>query len=204
MQSRSSKFSRWLTGTSLLASAALMFSLLHLRVPFPLLPFLSFDLAEMPSVLALLVIDFRSAFTVAVIHWLALNLGRPYHVLIGPLMKLIAVVSMLIGFRLALSRCRNESITRDKIAAMIGLGSLTRVGVMSLVTFILYYALFPEMYLPVSRGILKNVLGLEVESDIMVALSMVVLTAFFNLIHVFFSLLSATPIYVVYKKITRT
>ncbi|MCX8192376.1 MAG: hypothetical protein N3G77_01020 [Nitrososphaeria archaeon] len=201
MQFEHKRVTRWVAGTSLLASTAIIISLLRLRIPYPLLPFLSFDLAEIPSVLALLVLDFKSASTVALIHWLTLNLGRPFHAIIGPLMKLIAVISMLIGFRLVLSRSRE--VTKNKIVAMTMLGSLTRVGIMSLVTFLIYYVLFPETYLPTSEKILKNVFGLEVGSEITIALIIVVLTAFFNLLHVPLSLIPASSVYFVYKKIFR-
>ncbi|MCS7125952.1 MAG: hypothetical protein NZ929_03475 [Aigarchaeota archaeon] len=201
MQFEHKRVTRWVAGTSLLASTAIIISLLRLRIPYPLLPFLSFDLAEIPSVLALLVLDFKSASTVALIHWLTLNLGRPFHAIIGPLMKLIAVISMLIGFRLVLSRSRE--VTKNKIVAMTMLGSLTRVGIMSLVTFLIYYVLFPETYLPTSEKILKNIFGLEVGSEITIALIIVVLTAFFNLLHVPLSLIPASSVYFVYKKIFR-
>lgn len=192
------RLTKWVAGTSLLASTAIIISLLRLRLPYPLLPFLSFDLAEIPSVLALLILDFKSALTVAIVHWLTLNLGRPFHVLIGPLMKLIAVVAMLVGFRIALGR---RSPERARFVAMALFGSVTRVGVMSVVTFILYYFLFPAVYLPTSRGILKNVLGIDVGPDIVVASIIVGLTAIFNLIHVFLSLIPASSIYLAYRKI---
>ncbi|MEN2974974.1 MAG: hypothetical protein ABDH32_05275 [Candidatus Caldarchaeales archaeon] len=199
MPSSYTRISKWLAGTSLLASTAIMISLLRLRIPYPLLPFLSFDFAEIPSVIALLVLDFKSASTVAIVHWLTLNLGRPFHVIIGPLMKLIAVISMLVGFRLVAGK--DGSMTRGKIAMMTALGILTRVGVMSIVTFMIYYVIFPEVYLPTSEKILKNVFGLEISSDIIVASIIVALTAIFNLIHVPLSLIPASSVYVLYKKI---
>jgi len=202
MQTVQVRVSRWIAGTSLLASTAIVISLLRLRFPYPLLPFLSFDLAEIPAVLALLVFDFKSAFTVAVIHWITLNFGRPFHVLIGPLMKLTAVVSMLIGFWIIFNK-PNIILNRRNIVSMIISGSLVRVGLMSLVTFLLYYVLFPEVYLPTSTQILKNILGLELESSFLVALVIVVFTAFFNLLHVPLSLLPATSIYALYRKIVR-
>lgn len=194
------RVSRWVAGTSLLASTAILMSLLRLRFSYPLLPFLSFDLAEIPAVLAFLVFDFKSAFTVAVIHWVTLNFGRPFHVLIGPLMKLIAVVSMLIGFKIIFNK-PNLSLDRRNLIYMIISGSLLRVGVMSFVTFLLYYIIFPGVYLPISAQILKNILGVELESIFLVGLLTVVFTALFNLLHVPLSLFPAASIYTLYKKI---
>ena len=199
MQTVQVRATRWVAGTSLLASTAIVLSLLRLRFPYPLLPFLSFDLAEIPIVLALLVLDFKSAFTVSVIHWIVLNFGRPYHVLIGPLMKLVAVVSMLIGFKLILNKL-GLPLNKRNLTLIIASGSLTRIGVMSIVTFLLYYVIFPDVYLPTSSQVLKNVLGLELESSFLVAFITVILTAFFNLLHVPLSLLPAASVYTLYKK----
>lgn len=202
MQTLQVRVSRWVAGTSLLASTAIVISLLRFRFPYPLLPFLSFDLAEIPTVLALLVFDFKSAFIVAVIHWITLNFGKPYHVLIGPLMKLTAVISMLIGFRIVFNKSK-VTLDRRNLLYMIISGSLVRVGLMSLVTFLLYYVFFPEVYLPTSTQVLKNVLGLEIESSFLVALITVILTAFFNLLHVPLSLLPAASVYALYRRIVR-
>ncbi|MEM2016652.1 MAG: hypothetical protein QW718_03865 [Nitrososphaerota archaeon] len=202
MQTVQVRVSKWIAGTSLLASTAILMSLLRLRFPYPLLPFLSFDLAEIPAVLALLAFDFKSGFTVAVIHWITLNFGRPFHAIIGPLMKLIAVISMLIGFKIIFSK-PNLTLNKRILGYMIISGSLIRIGLMSLATFLLYYVIFPEIYLPTSTQVLKNILVIELESTLLVGVVTVVFTALFNLLHVPLSLLPATSIYTLYKKIKR-
>lgn len=188
----------WAATAALLAASAIVISLLRLRLPYPLLPFLSFDLAEIPSVLALLILDLKAGVLVALAHWLTLNLGKPYHALIGPSMKLLAVLSMLLGFRLA---WRSGNPSKGRLSLILGVGALTRVGVMAAVTFALYYLLFPQLYLSFASKIVGKVFGWEVESALALTLLIVGLTALFNLLHVPLSLIPATIIHKAYKRI---
>ncbi|MEM4535707.1 MAG: hypothetical protein QXP92_00490, partial [Nitrososphaerota archaeon] len=110
--------------------------------------------------------------------------------------------SMLIGFKIIFSK-PNLTLNKRILGYMIISGSLIRIGLMSLATFLLYYVIFPEIYLPTSTQVLKNILGIELESTLLVGVVTVVFTALFNLLHVPLSLLPATSIYTLYKKIKR-
>ena len=70
---------------------------------------------------------------------------------------------------------------------------------MSLLTFLLYYLLMPDMYLPLARELLGR-LGMQFQSDISVALVVVLFTGVFNLLHVIMGLSSAL---VVLRALTR-
>jgi len=197
------KASIWAATTALLAATAIVISMLRLRFPYPLLPFLSFDLSEIPSVLAFLILDLRAGALVALVHWLTLNLGRPYHAVIGPLMKLIAVLSMLLGFWIASRFVGKISNTSKKsLLLFVVSGILTRVGIMSPIVFSLYYIFFPGSYLGFASKIVERIFGWSFSSELDLTLFIVGLTALFNLLHVPLSFLPASAIQEVYRKIT--
>ena len=70
---------------------------------------------------------------------------------------------------------------------------------MSLLTFLLYYLLLPGFYLPLARELLGR-LGMQFQSDLSVALMVVLFTGIFNLLHVLVALI---PALVVLKAVMR-
>ncbi|RLE89888.1 MAG: hypothetical protein DRJ49_01605 [Thermoprotei archaeon] len=127
--------------TSLLASMAILFTLAKLQVPYPLIPFLKFDLAEIPSVLALLACNLYSAIAVAIIHFLFLNF-RGEFVPIGPFMKLLAVLSTILGLRLVRSYIKKNGMLSYLV---IIVPMLTRVLVMELANVLTLIFLLPYL-----------------------------------------------------------
>ncbi|MEM0445239.1 MAG: hypothetical protein QXW60_01185 [Nitrososphaerota archaeon] len=183
---------KWIAGVAVLSALAYALSLMRLHMRFPLLPFLSFDFSEIPDILAYFMFGLSGGVIASLAHWIALNFGTPFHQLIGPTMKLLAVLSTLAGLELA-SRLKGGL----QIVNNVSLPLLTRVSVMAAATFLLYYYLFPSVYLPFSRRTLSGV-GITVESDLTLATVMVIFTSIFNIIHVF---LSVIPAYVIYNRI---
>ena len=93
--------------TSILASLAILFTLTKLEIPYFPVEFLKFDLAEIPSAVALLTLNLYSAIIVAIIHFVFLN-SRSSFAPIGPLMKLLAVLSTVIGLYLVRKHLRKK------------------------------------------------------------------------------------------------
>ncbi len=180
---------------AVLAALAYALSLMRLHLRYPLLPFLSFDLSEIPDILAYFLFGLSGGLIAALAHWFALNFGTPFHQLVGPTMKLLAVLATLLGLEIA-SRIKGGSMALNGVS----LSLLTRTGVMAAATFILYYYLFPGVYLPFSRRTLSGI-GITIESDLTLATVMVAFTSIFNIIHVFLSVL---PAYGIYKRILAT
>lgn len=199
------RLSLWISGVALLSASTILLALIHLKIPFPPLPFLTFRFDEIPCVIAFLIFGFRAGLTVAFIEFLALNLGKPYHVLIGPLMKFLAIVSMLMGLAVAdrLLRLRLRELRRSNIMILLFMGVIFRISVMAFATFILYYMLFPKLYLPFAESLLSKVMGLSFSSDLELVSILLLLTSIFNALHVVFSLIPATIIYKIYVKTTR-
>ncbi len=178
-----------------MAALAYALSLMRLHIRFPLLPFLSFDFSEIPDILAYLLFGLSGGLVAAIAHWIALNFGTPFHQLVGPTMKLLAVLTTIAGLEIA-SRIKGGSTALNGVS----LSLLLRTVIMAAATFILYYYLFPSVYLPFSRKVLGGI-GISVESDLTLATVMVAFTSIFNILHVFLSVL---PAYAIYSRIVAT
>ncbi|MGC9208868.1 MAG: hypothetical protein ACP5GH_03310 [Nitrososphaeria archaeon] len=82
--------------TSILSAAAAVLEILPLRVPFPLLSYLTFDFAEIPVFFLLFYAGPASAAISSFALFIAL-MGLGSFVPIGPLFKLIALLSAICG-----------------------------------------------------------------------------------------------------------
>lgn len=146
------------------------------------MPFLRFDLAEIPDMLSFLLLGWRYGLVTALAHWYALVItatGVFAPPPIPQLMKLTAVLSMFLGVYAGLWAARR--LGRGKVVLSTVGGALMRAGVMAPVTFALYYLLFPQIYLPFGKRALSAV-GFVAETDLAVALLITGLTALFNAI----------------------
>lgn len=92
---------------SVVAAYVIVFSALALvltfskaEIPYPLLPYLKFDFAEIPIMMALLIGGLVPGLATAVIHWIGLSLARGW--ILGALMKFLAVAPMVVGFWLGI------------------------------------------------------------------------------------------------------
>ena len=102
-----------ITFTALFASLAVAFSILKLEAPFPLLPWLKFDLAEIPVMLAYLTCGLGYGLLAEFLHYLGL-VARGSNVL-NAFMKFLAVSSMMVGcslFRKTMYRAISGIIVR--------------------------------------------------------------------------------------------
>jgi len=119
------------------------------KIPFPLYPFLYFQLWEIPIVIAFLLVGWRSGVTVSVINTLILLFVFPGSLPTGPLYNLAAVLSMMLGvyvpYLIARRGCKAEnfgSYLRKHLAlfsvSATVLGIVARV---SSLTVINYFAL---------------------------------------------------------------
>lgn len=180
---------------SCLASLAALLAILPLSFPYPIIPYLKFDLAEIPVFLAFLLFGPRAGMFSATIYWLVLLLVGAFSPL-GPTMKFMAVFSTLIGlwvgFKLRPS---------PRIGFILGfaLGCAIRVAVMSMFNYLVLMYVFPG-FLELATASISVSLGLKI-SDSVVALAMtMIFTAIFNILHV---PLSIIPAYLVVKSLMR-
>ncbi|MDW8041889.1 MAG: hypothetical protein RMJ75_03675 [Nitrososphaerota archaeon] len=184
----------WIAGVAALGGAAIAAGVARLSTPFPLLPFLRFDGAEIFDVLSMTLFGPMGGVVTSLAHWYGLVLnGGSLVPGVGETMKLLAVLSTLLGLYAGI-RLGRGSIWWGLIGALA-----SRTLIMALATFVLYYVLLPGVYLPFGSRALQRV-GITVQGELTLALLMTVLNAVFNLIHVFVSVI---PAYAIHRSVLR-
>ena len=176
-----------------------MLSLIKAEIPFPLLPYLKFDLAEIPDVLAFMIMGPLGGIVTTAIHWLILTFRAGF--ILGPFMKYAAVSSMLLGFWGGIAIRRrlpgNASLKSFMIMGML-LGGVLRIITMSIANFLVLYVFFPE-WMSFAKTCLQAI-GLEASNDLSALLWTLLLTAVYNAIHIFVSVI---PSYALIKSILK-
>jgi riboflavin transporter FmnP len=139
-----------LTLTIVFATLAIVLnpSLTYVALPYPLMPFLVYQLWEIPIVIAFLIISPIAGIAVALLNTSVLFVLFPGALPTGPLYNLLATLTMQIGIYVAVSigkkihdhkNPQTNIYTSSKwLLTATGLGALTRVAFM---TVILYFAL---------------------------------------------------------------
>ena len=176
-----------------------MLSLIKAEIPFPLLPYLKFDLAEIPDVLAFMIMGPLGGMVTSTVHWLILTFRAGF--ILGPFLKYAAVTSTILGFwgGAALRRRLpgNPSLKSFMAIGML-FGGILRIIAMSIANFLVLYVFFPE-WMSFAKVCLEAI-GLEVSSDFSALFWTLLLTAVFNAIHIFVSVI---PSYALIKTILR-
>jgi riboflavin transporter len=106
------------------------------KIPFPLLPFLLYNVWEIPIVVCFLVFGPKTGVTVAILNSFVLLVLTPQFLPTGPFYNLIAVLSMIIGvfvaFKIYTYRCPMENISSFLKTHKLGLSiSMTTLGIAS-------------------------------------------------------------------------
>lgn len=164
-----------IAGAALLGATAFIISALRLEVPFFPLTYLKFDLTEIPDFLSYLLFGFRWGIMTSLIHFLVLSTVSGN--VLGASMKLIAVISMMLGYWIFSSKLKGN---KAYILGSIG-GVILRVIVMSLFNIIILWILFPQ-WLDYAYYLL-NLFGFNVKSKFEVLIWTIILTAIYNTIH---------------------
>lgn len=157
--------------------------MMPLSFSFPLIPYLKFDIAEIPVVTAFLGFGPIPGFISALTYWFVLNIFGEWAPL-GPAMKFIAVVSTLIGLWISyklVSRFRIPYFT------IFVFSSLARILATSISNYLLLVVVAP-FFLEYAVKFLSLALGLEIEAGVGGLLIVLAFTAIYNLMHVALSL----------------
>lgn len=182
-----------LSSAIFLGALAAIFTVLPLHIRYPILPYLRFEIAEIPVVLALLVLGPGAAFMSSAIYWAILLLVGEFTP-IGPTMKFVAVSTMILGLWLG-SKIRGG----PKICLIVGscLGCLFRVSAMGIFNYVILIFVFPE-FLEFAMASISAVFGAEFLSHIPAMAAIIIFTAIFNVFHV---ILSIVPAYLLVRHI---
>lgn len=124
---------RKLTVIGVLAAVAIILNRVVV-IPAPYLPFLSYEVWEVPIVFAFLAFGLTVAVSAATMNFLIL-LFFPGVILAGPLYNLFAILSMLLGIGIAqkLLESRKGTAVSGRVALATVLGTALRVSIMTLV-----------------------------------------------------------------------
>ncbi|MDQ1279046.1 MAG: riboflavin transporter [Thermoproteota archaeon] len=117
------------------------------KIPFPLLPFLKYQIWEIPIVAAFLLYGPSVGFSISIMNTLVLLIVYPGDLPTGPLYNLAALASTLIGIYI-IQRFANRFIKHQLITVVLStaLGSILRVGVMTVVNWVFLPFPFPIGY----------------------------------------------------------
>ncbi|MEM2202434.1 MAG: hypothetical protein QXL38_01780 [Candidatus Bathyarchaeia archaeon] len=172
-----------------LSSLAIILTLIKAEIPYPFLPYLKFDFAEVPVMFLLMAGGLGPALVAETIHWMGLTIRAGS--ILGPLMKYLAVIPMLVGFWLGIETCKRFTAGREakSLTVVFGVGMLMgiiiRVIVCSITNTVIFLLIEPR-YLTYAGSMLK-VIGINVSSDLEILMWTLLLTAVFNSLHVPFS-----------------
>ncbi|MCD6444079.1 ECF transporter S component [Candidatus Bathyarchaeota archaeon] len=167
---------------SMLGAVSGLLSLMKVSIPFPILPYLKIDFAEIPDFLALMVLGPVGGGLTATVHF-AVILARSGN-LFSASMKYIAVLSTMVGFIVArplVEKMRFKGNPKNIFIAGLSLASLSRIAVMTVLNLLMFTILFPN-YLIFAKKTLEA-FGLEITSDLEALYYALAFTGLYNLIN---------------------
>jgi riboflavin transporter FmnP len=167
------------------SSFAIILTASKAEVPFPILPYLKFDFAEIPVMIVLLLFGPIPSLLTETVHWLTLTLTRGD--ILGPLLKFLAVVPMVLGFWIGVEmykRLSKHSSYNTTVALGSGLvlGIVLRVIVTTLANIVVLLFVAPGFIS--DAQIMLRMAGISVISTMDVLLWTLLFTAIFNVLHV--------------------
>lgn len=169
--------------SAIFGALSALLAVMPLSFPFPLIPYLKFDVAELPVVVAFLGFGPLPGSIAAITYWMVLNVVGEWAP-IGPLMKFLSVSSMLLGFW---AGYRFTSRFRAACLLAFIFGSLLRVAVMTAANYVVLVILFP-FFLDYAVAAVSMVTGWALEPGMGGLMLVMLFTAVFNVIHVAISL----------------
>ena len=76
---------RKIADIALFAGLSVAITILGIEIPYPILPYLKFDIAEIPIVILFFLEGFLASFVAETLHWIMLSISRGW--VLGPFMK---------------------------------------------------------------------------------------------------------------------
>jgi len=195
-----------LAGAGVFATLAALLTLAKAAVPFPLVPYLQIDFAEIPILIAFFLFGPVAAAMSAVIHWLFLNV-QGADAPLGPLLKFVAEISTIGGFWIGNQvyqhvRGRKPHPT-FALSMMLGGGMLWRVVAMTVVNYVVLVYVAPVFfhadYLGFARMTLEQTTHWTFADNVTVLLVTLLFTAVYNILNL---LVAAVPASLIVSPIT--
>jgi hypothetical protein len=187
-----------LTGSAIMGALAAVTTVVfpaRIQPPFPILPFLRFDPAELFSVLAFFIFGPIPAVITATVHWLfltATGIDTP----LGPAVKFVSVLSTLFGLWLGSLAYKKSGIKQYRNSVvlffMLGFAIIARVFILLVVNYFVFTYIGPVIfgidYLGFSQATLQGTLHMQFAGPSQVLWAMLIFTSIFNGFHAIFSI----------------
>jgi len=179
-----------ITSTSVFTALTIVLTFANTEVPFPLLPYLKFDLAEIPVLMLLFLMGPVPALASEVVGWIALSVARGW--VLGPTMKFLAVAPMILGYWIgvgAFRRLFHEGKLGPAFIFGTVVGALVRIAVTSIMNIVTLLLIAPDFLK--FAGSMLQLIGLASTSTQVVLMWTILLTALFNALQAFISAVPA-------------
>jgi len=173
---------RAIATTSVFAALAITLTLVKAEIPYPVLPYLKFDLAEIPVMTLFFMLGPYASMAAEVIHWITLSIARGD--IIGPLMKFLAVTPMILGAWIGVKLARGQSGKLTILLACV-FGAVVRIIITSIANIVMLLAVAPG-YLSFA-GALLRAFGIPAHTDYEALAWTLLFTGIYNAVHVVLS-----------------
>jgi riboflavin transporter FmnP len=175
---------------AIFASMSVFMTITNLVFPFPILPYLRFELAEIPVIMVFLMMGPIPGLTSSVIYWGILNVVGEW---------VPTILGLWFGFYLykkVFNKSNNKIVPHS---LSISFAILFRIISTSLLNYILLWHLFP-FFLDVAIGSLTATVGFKNTTPIIALYVTLFFTAIFNIIHI---VISIVPSYAIIRSIEK-
>lgn len=180
-----------------MAAFALLLAVLPLSFPFPPIPYLRFDPAEIPVFTALLAFGPAVGMLSAIIYYIVLLVVGEFSP-IGPTLKFLAVAPSLLGFYLAGKLVSSRGFKTMVVSGAVS-ASVLRVLVTTAANYVVLVVMFPE-FLNFAAMTLSAFIGTSLSPDLQGLILVLTFTAIYNILHIVFS---TAPSVLVLKALNR-
>jgi riboflavin transporter FmnP len=180
-----------IAGAAVFAGLAAILTLARASVPFPLIPYLQIDFAELPIMISFFLFGPVAGIFTELVHWIFLN-ETGSDVPLGPAIKLVAILSTFFGFwlgSLVYSRLggRTNRAVGLGLSSMFGFGILLRVGAMTLMNYLVLVYVGPVFfgvnYMAFAKSTIVATTGWQFNGDAAVLFWVLVFTAIYNVVN---------------------
>jgi len=164
---------------------------------FPFLPYLRFEISEIPVMTGALIYGPIAGIISAFAYWIILNFVGEFQPF-GPLMKFLSVIGMIVGAWVGLNLAKKIGLNSSPacgLGLILTFGALIRIILMSILNYVMIWILMPDFFDMAAKS-LGAILGLKFQSNVDALIVIMIFTAIFNLIH---TLLSGIPAYSIVK-----
>lgn len=183
----------YISAGAIFGTMAVAVRLLGIKLPFPPIPYLTFEFAEIPIILGFLLYGPTVGAVSVFSYWIILNVVGSF-VPIGPAMAFAASLSTICGIWIGLKVAGKLGLSKD-LAVTLGfiIGSTFRIIVMSLFNYIVLCILMPSFFDFASKS-LSAFLGTSFSSQAYALTLIFIFTAIFNVIQVAIIFVPSLPI----------